>query len=119
VPDRGSAAIEFALVVPLLMVVVLAMVEITVAARVQLDLGHAAREGARQAATTPDVEAAVGAVRRALGDSGPRARVVVQRQHHVGGTARVVVELEHRLAAPLLGGVPIRLRASAVMRVER
>ena len=48
--DRGSAVVEFALVLPLLLAVVLASVEVVVLGRVQLELVQAAREGAREAA---------------------------------------------------------------------
>lgn len=111
---------EFALVLPLVLVVLLAVVEVAVAARTQLEVSHAAREGAREAAASPDVERAVGAVRRSLppGASG-RARVSVSRQHVVGGAAEVVVRLRHRVAAPLFGGFDITLVGRAVMRVER
>lgn len=57
--ERGSAAVEFALVLPLVLLALLAAVEVVVVARTQLEVGHAAREGARQAATVPDVERAV------------------------------------------------------------
>ena len=117
--DRGSAAVEFALVLPLVLFVMLAAVEVAVAARVQLEVTGAAREGAREAATTPEPERAVAAVRRALGDAGRRARVSVVREHVVGGTAEVVVRLRHRVASPLFGGFDVTLVGRAVMRVER
>jgi Flp pilus assembly protein TadG len=120
VSDRGSSAVEFALVLPLVLLVLLAAVEVVVVARTQLDVGHAAREGARQAATAPDIERAVSAARRSLPESlAGSARVTVERQQHVGGTARVTVSIRHRVAAPLLGGIEIVVRSTAVMRVER
>jgi Flp pilus assembly protein TadG len=117
--DRGSAAVEFVLVLPLVLSLLLAAVEIAVVARVQLEVTQAAREGAREAATTPDPERAVAAVRRALGPEGTRARVSVSRDHVVGGAAEVVVRLRHRVAAPLFGGFDVTLVGRAVMRVER
>ncbi|HSM01604.1 MAG TPA: TadE family type IV pilus minor pilin [Acidimicrobiia bacterium] len=118
--DRGSAAVEFALVLPVVLLVLLAAVEVAVAARVQLEVSSAAREGAREAATSPEPERAVAAVRRALGgETGSRARVSVAREHRVGGTAEVVVRLRHRVAAPLFGGFDVTLVARAVMRVEQ
>ena len=111
---------EFALVLPLVLLVLLAVVEVAVAARVQLEVSHAAREGAREAAASPEIERAVAAVRRALPpDAAGRARVSVSREHVVGGTAEVVVRLRHRVAAPLFGGFDVVLVARAVMRVER
>jgi Flp pilus assembly protein TadG len=112
--------VEFALVLPLVLLVLLSTVEVVVIARTQLVVGHAAREGARQAATAPDVERAVAAARRALpGSAAGSARVTVERQQHVGGTARVTVSVRHPIVAPLFGGFEVTLRASAVMRVER
>lgn len=118
--ERGSAVVEFALVLPLVLLALLAAVEVVVVARTQLEVGHAAREGARQAATVPDVERAVTAARRSLPDSmAGSARVSVERQQHVGGTARVTVSVRHPIAAPLFGGFEVTLRSTAVMRVER
>jgi Flp pilus assembly protein TadG len=118
--DRGSAAVEFVLVLPVVLALLLATVEVAVAARVQLEVTQAARQGAREAATTPDPERAVAAVRNALGgDAGSRARVSVSRDHAVGGAAEVVVRLRHRVAAPLFGGFDVTLVGRAVMRVER
>ncbi len=118
--DEGSAAIEFALVLPLLLLVLLASVEVVLVARTQLELAHAAREGARQAATSPDVERAIAAVRRSLpAAAASRVRVAVDRQQQVGGTARVTASLQHRVATPLLGGFAVTLSSTAVMRVEK
>jgi len=47
---RGSAVVEFALVLPLVLVVLLGAVEVAVVARTQLEVSQAAREGAREAA---------------------------------------------------------------------
>jgi hypothetical protein len=46
-------------------------------------------------------------------------RVSIDRQQHVGGTARVTATLRHSIAAPLFGGFTVTLSSSAVMRVER
>lgn len=111
---------EFALVVPLVLVVLLAAVEVAAVARAQLEVGQAAREGAREAAATPDPAAAAGAVRRFLGDAlGDQARVSVSRDHLVGGRAEVVVRVPYRVAAPLFGGFAVHLEGRCTMRVER
>jgi len=112
--------VEFALVVPLVLVVLLAAVEVAVVARAQLEVSQAAREGAREAAATPDPAAAVGAVRRFLGDGlGAQARVSVSRDHVVGGRAEVVVQVPYRVVAPLFGGFTVHLEGRCTMRVER
>ncbi len=42
---QGSAVVEFALVLPLVLVVLLGAVEVAVVARTQLEVSQAAREG--------------------------------------------------------------------------
>lgn len=117
---RGGAVVEFALVVPLVLAVLLGAVEVALVARAQLEVSQAAREGAREAAASPDPGLAAAAVRSALGpEAGARARVSVSRDHVVGGRAEVVVVVPHRVAAPLLGGWTVMLEGRASMRVER
>ena len=118
--ERGSASVEFALVLPVLVLVLVAVVEVAVVGRVQLELIGAARQGARVAATHPDPVQAVEAVHQALDDGlEPDVIVTVARPAIVGRQAIVEVELHHRVLAPLFGGVPLRLSARSVMRVER
>lgn len=52
--QRGSAAVEFALVLPILLLVVLALVQVGLLARDQLLLTQAARAAVREAAVTSD-----------------------------------------------------------------
>ena len=118
--DGGSAVAEFAIVLPLVLVVLVASVELVSVARVQLEVTQAAREGARQAATGVDPALAVAAVRSALPPSlAADARVSVKRPHRVGAQAEVRVRLPYRFAASLFGGMAVELSARAVMRVEQ
>ena len=117
--ERGSATVEFALLTPLLLVLLLMVVEVAVTARTQLELATAAREGARIAATNPDPARAIEAVRSALGDRGREAQISVRRPHVVGRPATVRVVLTRRLTIPLLGDFGIPLSATTTMLVER
>ena len=117
--ERGSAVVEFALVLPLLLILMFGIVEVAVVARSEIQLLNAAREGARAAAASPDVGAAAGAARSALGPEGANARISVVRPAAVGSTATVTISLRHTVAAPLFGGFPVDLGATASMRVER
>jgi len=119
VSERGSAVVEFALVVPLVLTLVLGLVEVALVARTQLEVVNAAREGVREAAASPDPADAVRAARAALGSSGGSARVSVRRPDVVGERAEVRVTLPHRIAAPLFGGVAVEITARSAMRVER
>src|SRR3972149_1105349 len=68
--EQGSAVVEFALILPVVVLVLLAVVEVTVVARTQYELVHAAREGARTAATVADPSPAVRAVQAAPDPAG-------------------------------------------------
>ncbi len=116
--ETGSAVLEFALVLPVVLVVVLGVVEVALLARTQLEVVAAAREGARHAAVSSDPADAVGAVRQALGSRGDAAAVSVSRPAVVGAAAVVEVRLEHALGG-WLGGVGVELTGRATMRVER
>jgi len=117
--ELGSAAVEFALVVPLVLALAFAVVEVAVMARAQLEVLGAAREGAREAAVSTDPARAVSAARAALGPHGAEARISVRRPDVVGRPAVVTVTLPHRIGGAFFGGVVVALRASASMRVER
>ena len=117
--QKGGAVVEFALVVPLVLALVLGLVEVALVARTQLEVVNAAREGARQAAASPDPADAVRAARTTLGDHGGSARVSVRRPDVVGALAEVRVTVPYRVAAPLFGGVSVEVSARAAMRVER
>ncbi len=116
--EAGSVTIEFVLVVPLVMLVLIGVLEVIGVAKSRIELEAAAREGARVAATTPDPARAVEAVRSVLGDeASAKARITVERPAVVGSLARVIVVTEHRLSIP--GGLVVPVSAQAVMRVER
>jgi Flp pilus assembly protein TadG len=51
--DRGAALVEFALVMPLLMALILGMVSFGIVFNQEMQLTHAAREGARYGAAIP------------------------------------------------------------------
>jgi len=112
--------VEFALVVPVVVLVLLAVVEVTLVARTQYELVQATREGARTAATVADPSRAVQAVQAALEPAvAGRVRVTVERPGTVGSNAVVTAVLRYRLGAMILGGLRVDLRARSVMRVER
>lgn len=118
--EGGSATVEFALVIPIVLLVLVALVEVAVVARTQIELLGAARQGARVAATNPDPAVAVEAVHGALGDGlAGRVIVTVDRPAVVGREAVVRLSMTHNLAAAWFGGLPVDLFARSVMRVER
>lgn len=115
----GSATVELALLLPLLLVVLIAIGELAVVARAQLELLNAAREGARVAAVSTEPADAVAAAQAALGERGASARVAVVRPQVVGEPASVRVSVRHSVVPFLFGGGDMELTATAAMRVER
>jgi Flp pilus assembly protein TadG len=118
--DEGQAAVELALVLPLLALLLLAMVQVGLVVRDQVLLTHAAREAAREAAVDPSPDAA----RRAALAGAPlepaRLEVRVANDPRLG--ERVGVELGYRspTAVPLVGTLlpDLTLKSQASMRRE-
>lgn len=118
--DRGSVTIEFFLVIPLLVVVLAAGIQVISMARARIELLGAVREGARVAATTPDPAKAVDAVRSAMSPNDRnRIRITVARPAVVGRPAKVTATMRHDLGVPWLPDMGVDLSASASMLVER
>jgi Flp pilus assembly protein TadG len=112
--------IEFFLIVPLLIVVLAAGVQVISVARARIELLGAVREGARIAATTPDPAKAVEAVRAAMPTAErDRVRISVSRPAIVGRPARVTASYRHLLSVPWINDLGVDLSASASMLVER
>lgn len=115
--EAGQASVEFALVVPLLLVVMLGIAQVGLVARDQVGVVHAAREAARAAAVDPDPARAAEAARAVLAD----AEVQVGPRPGVGEPIEVEVRYRSATSLPIVGPLvpdPL-LSARAVMRVER
>ena len=118
--ERSQAAVELALVLPLVAVLLLLVVQVALVVRDQVLVVHAAREAARQAAVDP----APGAPRRAAVAAAPLdpERLAVEVTRPIGGGGRAQVTVSYRLRpfapvfAPLMTGRVATGRAS--MRVE-
>jgi len=115
--EPGQAAVEFALVLPLVVMALLALIQVGLLVRDHLAVVHAAREAAREASVAPDPARAVAAARRTL----PGAEVEVGERPEVGGSIEVEVRYRSVTDVPLVGKLfpDPELRARAVMRVER
>jgi len=118
--ESGSVTVEFFLVVPLLVAVLVAGIQVISVARTRIELLGAVREGARVAATTPDPSRAGAAVRDALTPGQrDRVRISVSRPGVVGRPARVVATYRHIVPVPFLDDIGVDLKVSASMLVER
>jgi Flp pilus assembly protein TadG len=137
--ERGAAAVEFALVVPLLLVMLFGIIAASQAFQTQARLSAAAREGARvialsgttTAATTDATAAATTAIQSAAGDLDVSASQIAFDRASCPSTAptptgpaatdptqTVTVTIAYRtgFAAGLLGAAGVDLDGKAVMR---
>lgn len=119
--DGGQAAVELALVLPLVALLLLALVQAGLVIRDQILVVHAAREAAREAAVDPaaDTPAKAAAASSTL-DSG-RLTVDSSGRGKAGSRVRVHVRYEAPTDVPIVGAAlpDVTLEASATMRVER
>jgi Flp pilus assembly protein TadG len=111
-PDAGSATVELAAAIPLLVVITLAMVAVIGLARDQVLAQGAAREAAREAAMGGDPARAAAAARAAL-PSGRPARIAVATTGP--NRVRVVVGLPVELP---FGAPPVVVSATAAAAIE-
>jgi len=120
--ERGSSAVEFALLLPILLLVLLALVQVGVLARDALVLTQASRAGAREAAVQPSSDAVEQAVRgAAAGLAEERLSVDVVWSGQRGTPVTVLVAYEAPIASLLAGWLlpgSVSLSASATMRQE-
>jgi Flp pilus assembly protein TadG len=129
--DRGTAAVEFALVLPLLLLIVFGMIDLGRALNAQITLTEAAREGARLAALgypAGVVDAHAQAAAPQL--SGVTVTVVASCAPGAGPTANAQVSVSYSFSfitpvgaiAGLFGGSglggPLTLSAQGVMPCE-
>jgi Flp pilus assembly protein TadG len=120
--EGGSSAVEFALLLPILLLVLLALVQVGVLARDSLVLTQASRAGAREAAVQPSNEAVEQAVREAApGLAAERLSMNVAWGGTRGSPVTVAVTYEAPVASLLAGWLlpgSVSLSASATMRQE-
>ncbi|MEK6619550.1 MAG: TadE family protein [Chloroflexota bacterium] len=125
--DEGQALVEFALVLPFLVLFAFAIVLVAEIGVARLALEHAAAEGARVGALTNDDEAIARAVDAAVTPLDPaRVRVRIEPGEHDAprsGDPRgsvITVTLEHAIAVPLgFVGLPqVSVRGSAARVIE-
>jgi Flp pilus assembly protein TadG len=115
--QRGQATVELALLLPLVVMALLAVVQVGLIVRDQLAVVHAAREAVRVASVDPDGGNVRDAARRVV----PGARVAISPRGRVGDTVEVTVSHRSVTNLPLVGALfpDPTLHARAVMRVER
>ena len=119
--DRGSAAVELGLVLPLVLVAALAVLQLGLLGKDALLVSHAAREGAREASVTADEGRVRDAAVRGGGLDEDRAEISIEREGSLGDPVTVEVRYRAPLLVPYLGWLlpeEVTLRSAATMRQE-
>lgn len=120
--ERASAVVEFALVLPLVLIMALAVLQVGLLVKDRLVVEESARAGAREGAVTTDDAEVVGAAKDAAASLDPeRLDVTVHRDGGAGTPVRVAVVYHAPVAVPFvrwLFPAVIDLSATAIMRQE-
>jgi Flp pilus assembly protein TadG len=113
--DHGQAAVEFAIALPLVLVLLLGIIQVAVVARDQIAVELAARDGARAASVAADPAAA--AQRGAQAATSLRPIAVTT----VAGAGRVTVTVRHTntTGVALIGAVIGDVSLSATVTLAR
>jgi Flp pilus assembly protein TadG len=121
--QRGAAAVEFALIAPLMITLVLGIIDFGLYINAAAVVGNAAREGARAAslgASTTDVQDVAGQTIDELpGDTAPSITLACSPTTcDSGATATVTVSYSHHFLTPLPMLTDQNIVRTSEMRVE-
>jgi Flp pilus assembly protein TadG len=119
--ERGAAAVEFALVVPLLVLLFIGIVEFSQALSVHARLSAAAREGARVMALTSDPAQAITAVHGAVDSLDfPDSQITITPDACPSTDPTATIAMTVIYTQPFAAGLPnhngTKLTGKAVMR---
>jgi len=120
--ERGSATVEFVLVLPLVLTVAVAILQLGLLVKDQLIVQESARAGARQASVSTDDATVI----QAADDAAPsldeaKLDVTVQRDPGAGAPVTVAVTYHAEVTLPIISWLfpsTVDLSSTAVMRGE-
>ncbi|HEY9556932.1 MAG TPA: TadE/TadG family type IV pilus assembly protein [Acidimicrobiales bacterium] len=116
----GQASVELALLLPVVVFLLLAVLQVGLLARDLVLVTHASREAARAAATDPDPTAAEAAAGESSGLIEDRLRVKASGRGEAGSRVTVTVTYRAPTDVPLVGALLAdrTISATTTMRVE-
>jgi Flp pilus assembly protein TadG len=122
--QRGASAVEFALLVPIVVMLAFAIFEFGIAYHNYISLTHAAREGARLAAVNFDVDPGLDEFEDRVRNSAPTINIesidLDGQDGNIGDTVSVTVTGEVlNIEIPLVGSWPIQMASTATLRIEQ
>jgi len=119
--EKGASAVEFALILPILIMLVFGIVEFGIAFNNYITITHAAREGARIAAVdlnNPDLKKII--IERAFPVQITETDIVINTPDgtNIGDPVEVEITYNISITIPLVGSWDIPLKNKAIMRLE-
>jgi Flp pilus assembly pilin Flp len=119
--EKGASAVEFALILPLLIMLVFGIVEFGIAFNNYVTITHAAREGARIAAVdlnNPDLKNII--IERSYPVSITPDDITISTPEgtNIGDPVEVEITYNISITIPLVGSWDIPLKNKAIMRLE-
>lgn len=114
--ERGAAAVEFALILPILIMLVFGVVEFGRAYNAKVTLTHAAREGVREYALTQDSSAGADTAVAAATSLDPAQISVSATACLPGQPTSLTVSYPFTWEVPLIGSGTMALSGTGVMR---
>ena len=122
--EKGASAVEFALILPILIILIFGIFEFAIAFNNYITITHAAREGARRAAVdlfNPDLKDYIKemAFPLALTDED----IVIDWNNYpdpppIGDPVSVEITYNFGISIPLVGSWEVPLKNKAIMRLE-
>jgi Flp pilus assembly protein TadG len=108
--------VEFAIILPLLIVLLFGIIEFGRAFNANISLTHAAREGVREYAITQDAAAGTAAALGAATSLDSGAMVVAVSACNLGDPTTLRINYPFQLSIPFFPSSAVQLRAEGVMR---
>ena len=122
--EKGASAVEFALILPILVILIFAIFQFGIAYNNYIALTHAAREGARLAAVNFDEDPGIDEFKDRVRDSAPSVTIqsidLLGENGDIGDSVSVTVTGEVlNIEIPLAGSWPVQLTSTATLRIEQ
>ena len=122
--ERGASAVEFALILPILVMLVFGIFEFAIAFNNYITITHAAREGARRAAVdlfNPDLKDYIKDMAIPLVLTDDDIAIGVESDEDpplIGDPVWVEITYNFGISIPLVGSWEVPLKNKAIMRLE-
>lgn len=123
--EKGQSAIEFALVLPVILIIILVIIQSGIVVNAQLIITHAAREGARDGSVTNDNFKIMSSIRNSTGTLNQEMlsiSISPSSGRRIGDYITVNIKYRPPLVIPIIRSFfpdSICLKSSATMRIEK